>query len=63
MKYSNTTLRTVSFEGNTTSDKAIELWNKMDWQQRFEISQKVKNFKSLSLKQRACINYVAEFLI
>ena len=63
MKYSNTTLRTVTLEGNTLSDKAIQKWNSMNFMERFEISQKVKDFKTLAVKERACVNYVAEFLI
>lgn len=63
MKYSNTTLRTVTLEGDTLSDKAIQKWNTMNFMERFEISQKVKDFKTLAVKERACINYVAEFLI
>jgi hypothetical protein len=63
MSYSNTALRTLSFEGNTVSDQAITMWNEMNWEQRFNVSQKVKDFKSTVIKQRACINYVAEFLL
>lgn len=63
MEYSNTTLRTVTLEGNTLSDKAIQKWNSMNFMERFEISQKVKDFKTLAVKERACVNYVAEFLI
>ncbi|MCK5127685.1 MAG: hypothetical protein KAR42_15615 [candidate division Zixibacteria bacterium] len=62
-KYKNSTLRTVSLEGGTDSDMAIEKWNSMNWMERFEISQKVHDFKSTVIKQRACINYVAEFIL
>lgn len=63
MKYQNTKLRTLSVKGNTDSDKAINMWNKMNWEQRFDVSRKVKNYKSITLKQRACINYVAEYML
>lgn len=61
--YNNSKLRTVSIKGDTISDRAIEMWNEMNWQQRYEISTKVKDFKNGIIKQRACINYIAEFMI
>ena len=63
MKYSNTKLRTISFEGNTIDDKAIRAFNEMNWMEVYELRQKIKDFKSLPLIQRACINYIAEFLL
>lgn len=62
-KYSNTALRTLSLKGGTVSDKAILKWNQMSPIERIEIMDKVKPFKSTKLKQRACINYIAEFLL
>jgi hypothetical protein len=61
--YSNTTLRTLSIEGNTQSDKAINTWTEMNFMERFEIMQQVKGFKNIALRQRACINYIAEFVL
>lgn len=62
-KYANTKLRTLSFEGGTTSDKAIHMWNKMDHLQRYAVMHKVKDFKSSALKDRACVNYIADFML
>lgn len=61
--YKNAKLRTLSVEGNTVSDKAIQKWNSMSPIERCEVSQKVHNFKSWIVKQNACINYVAEFIL
>ncbi len=61
--YSNTTLRTVTAEGNTVSDQAILIWDEMNPMQRYAVMQKVKSFKCLSLRSRACINYIADFML
>jgi len=63
MTYSNTKLRTLTVQGGTTSDLAIKKWEKMGWAERYEVQQKVKQFKSICLLQRACINYIADFML
>ena len=59
-KYKNTRLRPISFEGNTINDAAHNLWNSMNWEERLGVMNKVENFKTPNLKQRACVNYLVD---
>jgi hypothetical protein len=61
--YSNTALRTTTLNGGTVSDQAIEMWDSMNHMQRYAVMQNVKAFKDLALRSRACINYIADFML
>ena len=61
--YSNTAIRTITNEGNTVSDQAIEMWDQMNPMQRYQVMQNVKPFKNLALRSRACVNYIAEYML
>jgi predicted Fe-S protein YdhL (DUF1289 family) len=63
MAYSNTKVRSFSVEGNTKSDLAINTWLKMSWDEKAAVMANVKKYKSICLLQRACINYIYDFML
>lgn len=58
MLYSNTNLRCISFDGDTKNDIVIRFWHNMKPLDRYKVMVKVERFKSLDLRERACINYI-----
>jgi hypothetical protein len=60
--YKNTTLNPLTVEGNTAHDKANALWHSPSFD-RYAVMSKVHPFKSIALRYRACINYIAENMI
>lgn len=60
MTYKNTKRVELSFEGKTNTDKAFTMWNEMAPLERLEVMNKVHDYKTMSRKFNACINYLAE---
>jgi len=63
MKYSNTDLNVITKNDNSLICKAIHKWQSMSVEHQVEIMEEVENFDRHEMKQRACINYVAECVV
>ena len=59
--YNNAKLNPLTLNANTVNDQAHEIWySKMTPIERLDVMRKVKDYKSMALKLRACLNYIAD---
>jgi len=60
MNYSNTAISPLTIE-DSLNNRATEIWyNLTPTEKATKVMANVKNFKSIALRFRACINYIKE---